>query len=284
MDKNKRIINIMLIIFGILYIISIFIWISEFITLTVNYSYYNKYLKNCPYIISDLEYNLHIKKRCELYNINHNSRYSYQYICSYNSSKDFKNELSSEIKKNNVICLPFKEPIQNNKKINLFLNEYKNEEKFYCSRTNIPDDYPLIKHKDCNNNKKHKFMLAFVILSYFRILFIFWPILCAWAFGDDTIVFNQNNINFINNFDLSRKSTNISETHQNDEIFKKQETINIIIENKKEFIVNTNIEDLKQKNENINNTNNTLIIKDNTIEDGQISKSEGNFDSSSNFS
>ena len=55
--------------------------LCESFVLETNDEKYRKYLKNCPYTISDLELNLHLERRCDLYNINSNSRYSYQYIC-----------------------------------------------------------------------------------------------------------------------------------------------------------------------------------------------------------
>ena len=58
--------------------------------LSVNLGKFLKYWKYCPYLITDLDYNLHFERRCELYNINNNCRYLYQYICLYDSSQDFK--------------------------------------------------------------------------------------------------------------------------------------------------------------------------------------------------
>ena len=65
----------------------------EFITLSVNIAKYRKYLVQCPFTLNKLNYDKHLKRRCELYNINNYSRYSYQYICSYDSSKEFKYNL-----------------------------------------------------------------------------------------------------------------------------------------------------------------------------------------------
>ena len=44
---------------------------------------------NCLFTITG-DYNLHNKRRCELYNINYNSRYLNQYICSYDPYEDFE--------------------------------------------------------------------------------------------------------------------------------------------------------------------------------------------------
>ena len=65
----------------------------------------------------------------------------------------------------------------------------------------------------------------------------------------------QNIINpFFPNFgDISRKSTFESDTEKENENenFEEGKTVNIIIEQKNEFIVDTNIQDLEPKNNNI---------------------------------
>ena len=54
----------------------------------------SNYLQECPFLFKSeliphkiLDYE---KRRCELYNIYNNSRYKYQYICSYDVAKDFE--------------------------------------------------------------------------------------------------------------------------------------------------------------------------------------------------
>jgi len=64
-------------------------YVIYLIILSVNLSKFLNYWKYCPYLITDFDYNLHFERRCESYNTNNNSRYLYQYICSYDSSKDF---------------------------------------------------------------------------------------------------------------------------------------------------------------------------------------------------
>ena len=252
-DKCKKLYEKMTILFGILYCLLIIFWIFELIIITINYTKFTSYWKNCPYLLSDLEYNIHFKRRCELYNINNNSRYSYQYICSYDSSKDFKNDFSKKIESNNIICVPFNESIIENYYnydiIILFTNEYKDEKKFFCSRTNIPEKNSSIKDKDCNN-KKFRYMIATVILPYLRIICIFWPLLIIYIMPDTA---RENRNFFLRNFEsISRQSTKISEISRGNEDFVKQNTQNIIIENKEEFKINTNIKNIETNN-NINN-------------------------------
>ena len=58
----------------------------------VNLKKFSIYWINCHFTINEPYINLHHKRICDLYNINNNSRYKYQYICSYNSFEDFGNE------------------------------------------------------------------------------------------------------------------------------------------------------------------------------------------------
>ncbi len=238
-NKCEKLLDKMFTIYGILYFIFILFWILVIGIITANFTKYKTFWKNCPYIIKDLEYNLHIKKRCELYNINNNSRYAFQYICSYDSSKDFKNTINSEIEDNNVICIPYNNIINNNI-IDKFINEYKEEEIFICSRTNIPK-YEYANDKDCSE-KKSKYMYSFLVLVYLRFIILFSPILSTCFYDEDM---RRNNLLFGDVFDISRKSTNVSEKSNRDEIFVKQKTQNIIIENKEIFVINTNIKNVE---------------------------------------
>ena len=243
-DNLKKLLNNMGIIFAFLYFFFILFWVVYLIIITINFFYFKSYLKNCPFTISDLDYNLHMKRRCELYNINYSSRYCFQYICNYDSSKDFKNKLTYEIR-NNLICIPLKNIIENSNEIKLFINEYKNEKKFYCSGTTNPKKDKFIKSKNCDK-KKYKYMITLLILSYLRILFIFWPLFTAFLKTDDANNFNPF---IINNLDISSQSTNISEMpNENNENFERQKTQNIIIENKKEFTINVDIKNFELKN------------------------------------
>ena len=76
------------------------------IILFINLLRFEKFIKNCPFYLDKLDYALNFDRRCELYDTNNNSRYSYQYICSYDSSKDFINnkiKLIQEVKPDTVI-------------------------------------------------------------------------------------------------------------------------------------------------------------------------------------
>jgi hypothetical protein len=156
--------------------------------------------------MSDLDYNKHYKKRCELYNINKNSRYSYQYICSYDSSKEFKRQkLIQETKPNSVICIEANNinNLINNKVIELFTNEYNNNKNFYCSRTNMPEDnFTFAEHKDCNNTK-YSLMIVFILFSSFEFF--------------NTMVYFNFSL-YASNYDRRRRIIRIPHLHRRDSV------------------------------------------------------------------
>ena len=152
--------------------ISLLFTFFELIILLINVTKFSNFWRNCPFIISDLDYNLHLNRRCELYNINNNSRYSYQYICSYDPSKEFDNKFKQEIKPEKIICNQVKTLIPDNNIISLFNDEYSEKKKYYCSRTDMPKDYSFAKHKDCKQIK-YNVIITFYMLSLVQIFFIY---------------------------------------------------------------------------------------------------------------
>ena len=272
-QKCQKIVDVMIVILVVFFFIFVLFWILELIIVSINFKKFKEYWKNCPFVITDLEYKIHIGRRCELYDINNNSRYSYQYICSYDASKDFeKFFLERFYQDNKIICIPFKEKINNNIVVNEFAKEYKSDKKYYCSRTNKPKDNSYIKHKDCNETKKI-YMLIFAILPFLRILFLFWPYLTVLLINDDRLMRNRNL--YFNNLNISRKSTNISEISREIVNFEKENTKNIIIINKEEFIINKNIKNLEEKDKNNQNydkqNNNLFENKEISIDENEFS-------------
>ena len=102
-----------------LFILSIFI---ESLAYTINILDYEKYRKVCPFTLDNID-----------------SRYSFQYICSYDPSNDLKNlelnkdEYESSNKLEIVRCLLANNLIKDNEIIFDFASEYKNINKYYCS-------------------------------------------------------------------------------------------------------------------------------------------------------
>jgi len=221
--------------------------------LETNDEKYRKYLKNCPYTISDLELNLHLERRCDLYNINSNSRYSYQYICSYNSAKEFKykenqidnrkvlKKLEKRISSDYVICLKAESLIKNNSIVNLFSKEYVNSDKYYCSRTNKPNDFIYIDHKDCNNKIKKTYIYIFNFIYFLQVFYI--QIYMKYISVRRNSLYNFGNRNMPNfhQFNDANDETKASENSIEINNFRKENTINIIIENKEIFTIKSDI-------------------------------------------
>ena len=146
--------------------------IMEPIVIGIKNSEFKLFLKNYPFMINDDNYTLNVDKRCQLYNINNNSRFSYQYICNYNSSS-----IGGDMWPNEVICVELKNIIKENEKIYNFTEKYFNNKNYYCSRTNFPK-YPLIKniHTAKRRHKLNQFFFAFRIISAYAFklsLYIF---------------------------------------------------------------------------------------------------------------
>ena len=263
-------------VFSGIYLIMI---ISEIIILGVNLYNFSNYWANCPFTINEPNSNYHYKRRCELYGINTNSRYRYQYICSYNSFKDFSyvyvllyrnyKPYYYLVKEYKIVCVQFKSAI-NNTIVDLFNKEYLNENKYYCGRIEIPTKNIFVEDRDCNNNLKKKIFYLFYIISILQILYAIshhnFKISDLEKANDLNLRRSQNEIQNSNNNNeqQSRSSTNISDNNNNIN-FKRLKTRNIIYINKKEITINQDINNisLDKSNQDINiiNLNNEYIYR-----------------------
>jgi len=255
--------------------------ISEITILGVNLFYFSNYWANCPFSINEPNSNYHYKRRCELYGINTNSRYRYQYICSYNSFKDFSYEYILLyrnykpyyylVKEYKIVCVQFKSTI-NNTIVDLFNKEYLNENKYYCGRIEIPTKNIFVEDRNCNNNLKKKIFYLFYIISILQILYA----ISHYSFkindlekaNDLNLRRSQNEIQNSNNNNeqQSHSSTNISDNNNNNNTnFKRLKTRNIIYINKKEITINQDINnislDKSGQDINIINLNNEYIYR-----------------------
>ena len=257
------------------------------IILFINLGRFEKFIKNCPFYLDKLDYGLYFDRRCELYDTNYNSRYSYQFICSYDSSKDFiniKSKLIQEIKPDSVICTKFNELIDNNI-IKNFKDVYIKKDIYYCSRTNMPqeNDFSFAKAKDCRKTK-YNLMLSLTFFDFFQYIYPMFYIIIfsinrrnayrrefrdrmrnrndlAPPARNDSIgrailrIHNDlinlgrflhliRNMVILNNLSPSNNSTERSENPGEDIDFRQEKTINIIIENKEEFIIDQNIKNI----------------------------------------
>ena len=109
-------------------------------------------------------------------------------------------------------------------------------------------------------------MIAFLTLSYLRLIVIIIYILYLYLFGSNrNNIQNINNINYFNLF-----STNISTLESifpnKNMDFIRQKTKNIIIENSKEYIIETNIQSLNLKDQNNRKNDNILTMRENNNE------------------
>ena len=145
------------------------------------YLYYKKY---CPFTFKELDYKLHLKRRCELYNINNKSIFPFQYICNYDESKFnifnkeffeiYKISIYSEIK-----CSKVENLLINNKVIDEFVNEYYREDLFYCDlEKQIEKFSDSINPKKCtaipsSTDKFIVFHLFLSIIFWFKIISYF---------------------------------------------------------------------------------------------------------------
>jgi len=302
--------------FNLFNLIVYFIIIYFYIIYFINLLRFDKFIRNCPFYLDKLDYSLNFDRRCELYNINYNSRYSYQYICSYDSSKEFidinKKKLKQEVIPDKVICIKINELIDN-AIINKFKEVYNKKDKYYCSRTNKPqeNDYSFFKAEDC---RRSKYQLSSCIpLAYIYpmlyILIIHWENKRKrFRNNDDHLtavnnnrfrrtifradvdrfnimpIFNlRRNRDIINNANSSNNSTQRSENLGRDIYFRPEKTINIIIENKKKYIIDQNIKNISSdktnrivnqiNSGNINDLNlnsEEAIIRDSNFNDNNI--------------
>ena len=248
----------------ILLLIIIFLFIFDDIYITLIIKYYFEYWKNCPFTITD-DYNLHYQRRCELYNINENSSYLYQYICSYDPSGDFQykykrqystvskrtvtkkkiKKLTKKIEPDCLKCVELNNIITNNTVVTLFINEYENTDKYYCSRTNKPEKNILINDEDCKNDTKYVFLIILYCFYYFKIFCIIGYFVYLYVIKP-SIDDKNNSKNKNNNKDLNKmNSDKISNDIKNVDAFDRENNQNNIRDNKEKFNIEKDIKKIK---------------------------------------
>ena len=227
-------------------------FIFEILILYINSLKFTEYFINCPYLFKDLNNKSSLERRCELYDINSNSRYHYQYVCSYDSSKDFIIKLKRKIQTNCIICVRLHNIIMTND-ILANLNEENNYYKYYCHRTDKPIAYSFDKTNKYCKRKVNTFQWISIFLVYIRIIyfFIIIRILKKMAINQNIREINNllrflslhlNNNNNINTSN-STKVTENEQQNRNNEEFVRNNTRNVVIENNQEFSINYDIGD-----------------------------------------
>ena len=215
---------------------------------------YGKYIDNCPFTFnSDLilfNESIYEKRRCELYNINLNSRYKYQYICSYNASENFENDKTKDGFEQ-IICIPKINNIYDNKIIAKFNNIYENKEKnesnlFYCSRIDKPKKNEYIEEKYCN--MKSKFPTMKIVLSFLLIFLYFLHHILFKILSEDLSIKFNNMLEVLREYinrvlDKDDNDTEYDESNSNNVSFNEEEDQNIILENHIVYSIDINIKD-----------------------------------------
>jgi len=140
-----------------------------------DYLYYQTF---CPFTFSGIDYKLHLKRRCELYNINKENIYPFQYICSYNETSVyiFSKNLSEQFKTgpySKKKCTKVESLINNNKVIDDFVNEYYKEDLYYCDLEKQIQKFNIsIDPKNCGIVEFHP--SHFIILHlFFGFIFLY---------------------------------------------------------------------------------------------------------------
>ena len=243
--------NFLYVISHIILIISLFC--GFIIIKRYNCSNYDKYLKNCPFTLTEglttFSEDLYDKRICILYNVNMQNIYKYQYICSYNAFEDFEGEIT-ENGLERIICESIENNLQSNrisdKSVDFYLNqERKDNMLYYCGRIDKPEKDNYIKDEYCNKELNIPYLISYLygiinlLILYHIYLFNKWYRALSIRINNMLDDFNQNIIGLNYNSD---SSTETDETDSEDTSFS-EEDINIIIENKQVYNINFDIRD-----------------------------------------
>ena len=158
-----------------------FLSLLSHISLIINYfigqELFNLYLiyhDNCPFNLGEFDYKLHIKRRCELYNII-NENFLFQYICSYNAEQNIKylEKKYDSISQSDIKCSRVKKLINHNKIIISFAKEYYREDIYYCDLVKQPKTFPISLNPKYCDEKYDIQGISFVINFFLSIYFIY---------------------------------------------------------------------------------------------------------------
>ena len=195
----------------------------------INCLEYGIYLQTCPFTLFNND--THLEERvCKLYNINNNSRYRYQYICSYEPNFLQKNQtyIGLDIMK----CIPKVKNNTNNNIIEIFSNEHKNKKLYYCSLIKRPQKNNYIKDEYCNKKINLPVLFFFIHLIYFFLIKQHRKILNH--IQDITLINLNLNKAQKNNFDFNDSSTQYSDNNNINKIsFTQEGDKTIKLENKR---------------------------------------------------
>ena len=275
----------------------------------INFSFYTKYKIICPFTLKDIELKSHLEKRCEFYNRNLNSRYSYQYICSYNPIEDFKKLIldKTEYDPSNrldlIKCVLVNTILDNNDVVFEFSEEYPDIDKYYCSSVYEPKKNNYINNNECHKDKNIIYILALLFNSFQLIFILIYCYACRNLENDNNIRIDRSNredvidrlfdlnrmlillrdlLNMnLANLDISNISTERTEkNNNNEEDLEVEKTKNIIIDNHSKYEVEININSLYKEKKVDNNSISLDQINFNIQSEDNLIK--GNLNSSEN--
>ena len=146
---------------------NIFIELSSFFS-------FIKYQNNCPFNLSEFDYTLHFKRRCELYNIKP-EKLAYQYICSFDAQKDINYQSKYDnFSRDDIKCSRVNFLIDN-EVIDSFVYEYYKEVLYYCDLKYQPPKFkksidPIYCQIDLNIG--NFFLLSSIFLNFYYFFLV----------------------------------------------------------------------------------------------------------------
>ena len=198
---------------------------------------YEEYLRICPFTLDNNE-SYHEDRICKLYNVYNNSRYRYQYICSY------KAEIIEYDNLDKMICIPKVKNNTNNDIIEKFSIEHKNKKLYYCSRNKKPKKDNFIKDEYCNKTINMPILFCFINFICFFILIIYqFGSISEIEVSGSYLCFNKEQNN--NSRSTSDVETQYKEKNINNIPYIQQDK-NIIVENNKVYEVEVNIKNFME--------------------------------------
>ena len=221
---------------------------------------YRNYIADCPFTFNSnrttFGESIYGERLCELYNINLNSRYKYQYICSYNASEDFKSDKTKD-GFNKIVCVSKTHNIERNDIINEFNSVYENKDKnesnlFYCSRIDEPKKDEYIKDEYCNKEKNFYYsIIKWLLFFLYDLINLFHTELNSILAVD---IYNRidniaNEIRQQINMQFGDDDTEYDESNSNNDSFHEEEDKNIVVEGHNVYNVDTNIKDYIESEE-----------------------------------
>ena len=159
--------------------------VSAFLNLDFGAYFYYEYINYkmfCPFTLDKLDYKLHFKRRCQLYNIDQENYYPFQYICSYNPEKNQINTILSEkdfiSHYSEFRCSKVEILIKNNLFIDDFVKEYYKEDIYYCNfKKQIKNFYKSINPRICGTStfypEVNLILALFLLITFIRFNFTY---------------------------------------------------------------------------------------------------------------